>query len=141
MSTAAGTNGRDGWAIALGIGALGNLANGGWMLLDPVGWYHTLPGVPGSGPLNEHFVRDVGAVYALMGLALGWGAVRPGLRLPALGAVAAFYVAHALVHVVDTVRGLFPAGQWGIDAIPIYLPAVVLVLAVAALARKPALAS
>ena len=114
------------WTVALGLGALGNLANGAWMLADPVSWYRLVPGVVGSGPLNEHFVRDIGSTFAVLGLAMGWAALRPALRFPMLALVAAFYVLHALVHVLDTVRGLFPAGQWAIDAVPVYLPAVLL---------------
>ena len=116
----------DPWTVALGLGALGNVANGAWMLADPVSWYARIPGVTGSGPLNEHFVRDIGSTFTVLGLAMGWAAVRPALRFPMLALVAAFYVLHALVHVLDTVRGLFPAGQWAIDAVPVYLPALLL---------------
>jgi len=126
----------DGWTIALAIGGIGNLLNGAWMLADPPGWYATIPGVTGSGPLNEHFVRDIGALYALMGMALMWAALRPARRVMLVGVVGAFYVLHALVHVLDTMRGLFPPGQWAIDAVPIYLPALVLVGAVVALVRR-----
>jgi hypothetical protein len=86
--------------------------------------------------LNEHFVRDVGAVYALTGGALVWAALRPARRVLLVGGVAAFYLLHALVHVLDTVRGLFPPGQWLIDAVPIYLPTLALLGAVVALARR-----
>ena len=40
----------DGWTIALGLGALGNIANGLWMLADPRGWFHGIPAaVPDFG--------------------------------------------------------------------------------------------
>ncbi len=127
----------DGWTVALGIGGLGNLANGVWMLADPAGWYAGVPGVPNSGPLNEHFVRDIGSLYSLMGVALLLAAVRPRQRLAAVGAVAAFYTLHALVHVYDTMRGLMPPTQWGIDAAPIYLPTLILLAILWLLARAP----
>jgi hypothetical protein len=127
---------RDSWTIALAIGGIGNVLNGAWMLVDPAGWYATIPGVPGSGPLNEHFVRDVGAMYALMGVALVLAALQPARRVVLVGVVAMFYVLHALVHVLDTTRGLFPPGQWATDAVPIYLPTLVLLGAVIALARR-----
>jgi len=127
---------RDGWTIALAIGGAGNLLNGAWMLADPAGWYAAIPGVTNSGPLNEHFVRDIGAVYALTGIALVWAALRPARRVLLVGAVAAFYVMHALVHVLDTLRGLMQPQQWAIDAVPIYLPTLVLLGAVMALARR-----
>jgi len=126
---------RDGWRIALAIAAASNLVNGGWMLADPVGWYHAIPGVSGSGPLNEHFVRDVGATFTVLGLALARGAAVPAERPLAIGVVAAFYVAHALVHVWDVARGLFPPGQWRLDVLPIHLPAVVMVAALVAVSR------
>src|SRR4029077_17484094 len=66
------------WGAVLGIAGLLNLANAAWMLADPEGWYHGLPaGVPHTGPLNEHFVRDIGAAFTVMGVALLWAAARP----------------------------------------------------------------
>src|SRR5581483_2403752 len=48
--------------LAYTILGLLNVANGVWMLLAPASWYYRLPaGVPDTGPLNPHFVRDVGA--------------------------------------------------------------------------------
>ena len=45
------------WSIVFALSAAGNLANGLWMLASPGHWYINLPGnVPGTGPLNEHFV-------------------------------------------------------------------------------------
>ena len=47
-----------------------NVANGLWMLLAPASWYHGLPAeVPDTGPLNPHFVRDIGAAFATIGAA------------------------------------------------------------------------
>jgi len=132
------TTAPDRWALVFGLAALGNLGIGLWMLADPAGWYHATPGVPGSGPLNEHFVRDVGATFTTLGLALVWGLRRPDLRLPMLALVTCFHAAHALVHVLDTARGLFPAGQWSIDAPLIYLPTALLLLALGMLGRQAA---
>jgi hypothetical protein len=117
----------DTWTVVLGLFALGNLANGIWMLADPVHWYHTLPaGVPDFGPLNEHFVRDIGATFTVLGGVLALAAFLPGWRVPASVTVAGFALLHALVHVVDTVRGLVGSEHWSIDLPGVYLPAVVL---------------
>ena len=63
---------RDRLSLVLGLFALGNLTNGVWMLLSPTHWYHKLPAaVPDFGPLNEHFVRDLGTVFVMMALVLG----------------------------------------------------------------------
>ena len=124
------------WALVFAIGAAGNLAIGLWMLVDPVGWYHSFPGVPGSGPLNEHFVRDIGATFSTLGVALAWGAVRPALRFPLLAVVTLFNTAHAAIHVLDTARGLFPPDQWAIDAGPVYGTTAFLIVLLVLLARQ-----
>ncbi len=124
------------WGLIFAIGAVGNLAIGLWMLVDPAGWYHAFPGVPGSGPLNEHFVRDIGATFSTLGAALAWGARRPAFRFPLLVVVTVFNTAHALIHVLDTVRGLFPPGQWAIDAGPVYGTTGFLIVLLGLLARS-----
>lgn len=127
----------DGWTVVLGLFALGNVANGLWMLADPVHWYYTLPaGVPDFGPLNEHFVRDVGCAFTVLGAVLGVAAVWPSWRLPALVAVTGFTVLHAAVHVLDTARGLVGAEHWMIDLPGVYAPAVVLLALTGWVARS-----
>lgn len=127
----------DGWAIVVGLFGMGNLLNGLWMLASPSHWYINLPAnVPGTGPLNEHFVRDIGSIFTLLGLALVISIRRPRLRLSAMVAASAYSVAHALVHVVDTARGLFSVGHWRFDVGPIYLTTIVLVLLTVKLARE-----
>ncbi len=56
-------------ALAIGLGLL-LAANGFLMLADPAQWYAMVPGVPETGPFNPHFVRDIGAVYVVIGVAL-----------------------------------------------------------------------
>ncbi|HVM95040.1 MAG TPA: hypothetical protein VMT89_01570 [Candidatus Acidoferrales bacterium] len=112
----------------MGIFALGNLANGAWMLADPIHWYENLPAaVPDFGPLNEHFVRDIGCTFTLLGVALAVAAYVPRYRVAACGAVTLFYVLHAVVHVGDTLRGLVGPEHWRIDLPGVYIPAIVLV--------------
>jgi hypothetical protein len=83
----------DPWFWTLAVFGIGNLANAGWMLADPAGWYAGLPAaVPDTGPLNTHFVRDIGSAFAVMGAALLLAAARPALRVPMLAAVSLFYV-------------------------------------------------
>lgn len=118
----------DPWRWTLGLFALGNFVNGFWMLADPADWYVRLPAaVPDTGPLNMHFVRDIGSAFTMSGVALLWAAFRPALRVPMLALTAGFYVLHAAVHVCDTLAGRLPAGHWGIDAPGVYVPAAVLV--------------
>ncbi len=128
----------DAWTIVLGLFALGNLANALWMLADPVHWYQNLPaGVPDFGPLNEHFVRDIGCIYFLMGAVLAAGALLVRWRLAACAVTTLFYVLHAAVHVIDTRRGLVGPEHWWIDVPGVYLPAVILVGVTWMVARRP----
>lgn len=118
----------DTWTIVLGFFAFGNLFNALWMLGFPVHWYFNLPaGVPDFGPLNEHFVRDIGCIYFLMGAALALGAFVPRWRVAALAVATLFYVLHAIVHVIDTMRGLVGPEHWAIDMPGIYIPAAILI--------------
>jgi hypothetical protein len=129
----------NGWGIALGLGGVGNLANGVWMLADPAHWYLNLPArVPDFGPLNEHFVRDIGCAFSLIGLLLLAAIARPAWRLPACVVAAAFYGLHALVHVIDTTRGLVGPEHWGIDLPGVYVPAALFALLAVFAARRPA---
>jgi hypothetical protein len=139
QSNAPATRTFDAWTIALGIFAFSNLANGIWMLIDPVHWYYNLPaGVPDFGPLNEHFVRDIGCIFFILGAALALAAYAPRWRVAACALNAAFYVLHALVHVVDTLRGLVGPEHWMIDMSGIYVPALIMVVVTYALARRTA---
>lgn len=126
----------DSWFyVLMGLGVL-NLANGAWMLADPAGWYQNLPAaVPHTGPLNEHFVRDIGAAFVVMGVALAWAALSPPARVPLVAMVALFNVLHAVVHVFDTLHGRLPASHWAIDFPGVYFPALVAVVLTAMLAR------
>lgn len=127
----------DPWTWIFLVSGLGNLANGLWMLADPAHWYATLPAaVPDFGPLNEHFVRDIGSAFAMLGIALLWGAARPGVRLPVLVLVTLFNAFHAVVHVWDTGRGLVGPEHWRIDFPAVYLPTLVLVALTITLARE-----
>jgi hypothetical protein len=57
--------------------ALVYLGNGVHMLVDPSHWYASIPGVTASGPMNVHFIRDIGFIYLLSGAAFAFGVARP----------------------------------------------------------------
>jgi hypothetical protein len=128
---------RDGWTwllLAMGAGAL---INGVWMLVDPELWYTDLPAaVPDFGPLNEHFVRDIGCAFTTAGVALTWAAFVPRFRPPLVATAAVFFVAHALLHVYDTTRGAVDSHHWWLDLPGVYLPALVLGVAAVVLLRR-----
>jgi hypothetical protein len=129
----------DNWTWVFGLFGAGNILNALWMLADPPGWYRDLPAaVPDFGPLNEHFVRDIGAAFMTSGVALLWAAFVPALRVPMLAIASLFYVLHALVHVWDTSRGLVGSEHWMIDLPGVYLPALLLMTLLAVLMRRQA---
>jgi len=78
-------------------------ANGVYMFVDPPGWYAAVPGVPDTGPLNLHFVRDIGIAYFTAGAALAWSELGAGWRASALAAL--FLGGHALLHAGETIMG------------------------------------
>src|ERR1051325_10623969 len=107
------------------VGVL-NLANGLWMLLAPGHWYLHLPaGVPDTGPLNEHFVRDIGAAFTTFGLGFCWVAARPSRRFVVAALAASFFGLHAVVHVADLFTGRLHHGHWLIDLPGVFVPALI----------------
>jgi hypothetical protein len=87
-----------------GILAVFNVVNGLVMLFAGSIWWAHVPGARETGPFNPHFVQDVGAAFAVSGLALGVRAWRPRYW-PAAVAGAGFLAAHALIHVAMIARG------------------------------------
>src|SRR5262249_3945730 len=109
--------------IAIALGLL-LAANGLLMLFDPASWYAIVPGVPETGPLNPHFVRDIGAAYLVAGVAIAALALdaRAG---PAALAGALFLTLHALVHVADTLIGRTHADHVLAELAGVYAPAAI----------------
>ncbi len=113
----------------LGILAVGNLLNGAWMLIAPSHWYYHLPAaVPDSGPLNVHFVRDIGSAYFACGVALALAVILPSARLALLLTVTTFYGFHALVHLFDIAKGHLPISHVYIDIPGVFIPVLILIL-------------
>src|SRR6202158_6565228 len=108
------------------IGLL-NLANGTWMLLAPGNWYLHLPAdVPDTGPLNVHFVRDIGAAFWTIGLAFCVAAPHAERGRGGVIAAAVFFGLHAFIHIADMVSGRLHYGHWLIDFPGVFLPAILL---------------
>ncbi len=81
-------------------------ANGAAMLLAPAAWYQAVPGVVFTGPLNHHFVRDIGCAYLVSAAGLACRIRRPRQGAGAALAGAAFLLLHAGVHLGETLAGL-----------------------------------
>jgi hypothetical protein len=120
------------WLLGLPLGA-----NGVWMLMRPETWYYAIPGVTGTGPLNLHFIRDIGCAYLVVAAGLLWMASRPREAWPAALAGGAFLALHAFVHLWDTVAGRESSRQLLVDLPAVVLP-VFLVLGLVWFARRDA---
>ena len=77
-------------ALAVLLGVLG-IANGIFMLVAPGDWYLAVPGVTDTGPFNQHFVRDIGLIFLLLGGAFLLGAAQPHMRVVLWTAATACY--------------------------------------------------
>jgi len=108
--------------------AIALAGNGVVMLWDPAGWYGLVPGVPETGPLNPHFVRDIGCAYTVTGVALACFAIDARARAAAL-AGGAFLALHALVHAADLIGGREPWGSAIPDLVTVVAPAVIVLWA------------
>lgn len=105
-----------------------SIGNGIWMLVSASTWYDHIPaGIHDTGPLNSHFVHDIGWVYFIMGLALLWCARKLNSCLAIYLVVLLFNIGHALIHVVEISLGLLPPSHWYIDFPLIFLPTLILV--------------
>jgi hypothetical protein len=119
-------------AVVLGVAAI---FNGVYMLIAPESWYFAVPGVTTTGPFNQHFVRDIGLIFLLLGGAFLIGAAQPHLRVPLWGAAAIWLSGHALFHFWEVAVGICSA-----DVIPRDFPAVTLPAIIALLLTAWAIA-
>lgn len=114
------------------------MANGLWMILGPAGWYATVPGPSGTGPLNAHFVRDIGAAYATAGGALAWSGFAGAAAAALAASGGGFLGLHALIHIGERLAGLHRGlHDIGPELALVWLPPLV-VLALAWRLRGPA---
>ncbi|MEG3146474.1 hypothetical protein U1839_17615 [Sphingomonas sp. RT2P30] len=108
-------------ALLLGLFLLGN---GLVMLVDPQRWYVAVPGVTRTGPFNQHFLRDIGLVYVMIGAGFLAGVRLPRER-PLLWAAATLWLAgHALFHVWEVAVGICGSAALWIDFPGVTAPAL-----------------
>ena len=107
---------------------LGGIVNGVMMLAEPMNWYFAVPGVTGTGPFNQHFIRDIGLIYLLTGVALLVGLVRPMARTWLWGAAAAWLSGHALFHFWEVATGICSPNALARDFAGVTLPAIITLL-------------
>lgn len=86
-----------------------HIANGAIMLVAPGLWYMMIPGVIDTGPLNQHFIYDIGMAFVASGAMLVLGA-RAGRGAAALACAGATWPAlHAIIHIEGWVTMGFPS--------------------------------
>lgn len=113
--------------LVLLLFGLGNLANALWMLSAPASWYLNVPAsVPDFGPLNEHFVRDLGAMFLVAGTLLLYSAFQESWRKSGVALNLGWYAVHCFIHVYDTLRGAVQPVHFLIDLPLVYVPTVLL---------------
>jgi len=111
-----------GIAILLGVAML---ANGIFMLAAPADWYLAVPGVTATGPFNQHFLRDIGLIFLLLGGAFLFGAALPQSRV-LLWAAASFWLGgHALFHLWEVAVGICSPSVIPRDFPAVTLPAII----------------
>jgi len=119
--------------VLLWLLGAGNLVNGLWMLFSAASWYQRI--ASDTGPLNLHFVRDIGAAFLAAGAALIWAALDPRARGPLVAVAGVFMGLHAATHLAELLER---SGPTLIELFGVHLPsALVLVLAAVSL-RRPA---
>ncbi|TGX56293.1 hypothetical protein E5A73_00980 [Sphingomonas gei] len=109
-------------AVILGLGAL---ANGGFMLVSPTGWYFAVPGVTTTGPFNQHFIRDIGIIFLFLGAAFLIGAARPEFRVVLWSAASLWLCCHALFHFWEVAVGICGSPALLRDFPAVTLPALI----------------
>ncbi len=106
-------------------------ANGLFMLVAPLAWYHFVPGVTHTGPFNQHFIRDIGLIQMLLGAAFGIGMIRPEPRIWLWAAATLWLIAHAAFHLWEVAVGIHSPSVIVRDFPAVTLPALIGVAATA----------
>lgn len=121
-------NNRTALAIVLLMVAFNGLflsANGLFMLIAPLTWYRLVPGVTDTGFFNQHFVRDIGIIQLLLGVAFIIGMLRPERRIGLWSAATLWLCAHALFHFWEIAAGICAPSVIPRDFPAVTLPALI----------------
>lgn len=109
------------------LGAI-SVGNGAWMILSASTWFNKMPiSAEDTGPLNTHFVHDVGLVYLLVGIGAFWCAYKLKKCIEVHLGITLFMGGHAIIHLVETILGDLPLNHFLIDFPLVTLPAMILI--------------
>ena len=112
-----------GIAIAFLLG-LATLSNGVFMTIAPEPWYWAVPGVPDRGPFNQHFVRDIGFIYLLIGAAFFYGALYTRYQFQLWLIPTGWLTLHAIFHIWEVIVGICGPESLLEDFAGVTLPAI-----------------
>ncbi|MBO9696439.1 MAG: hypothetical protein J7499_09585 [Sphingopyxis sp.] len=119
------------------IAAITTIANGVFMLVQPLDWYVFVPTVVTTGPPNAHFIRDIGLAYLGSGLILLYAAANPVRRWRAAVVGGLWLTLHGLLHIYEVAAGICgPATFWADAPAVIGQPALVIVALAIVYARR-----
>jgi len=115
------------WKLAGPASLLGVflLANGIYMLVAPESWYWTVTGVADRGAFNQHFIRDIGIVYALTSVGLIIGGFSPGQRFAYWLPPFLWLGGHALFHIWEVIVGVCGPEALIEDFVGVTMPAII----------------
>src|SRR5438093_438942 len=111
-----------GIAVLLGVAMI---ANGIFMPVAPADWYLAVPGVTSTGPFNQHFVRDIGLIFLLLGGAFLIGAAMPRLRVLLWATPSLWLFGHAMFHFWEVAAGICSPSVIPRDFPGVTLPAII----------------
>jgi hypothetical protein len=111
--------------VMVALNSLFLFGNGLFMLIVPSAWYAFVPGVPHTGPFNQHFVRDIGIIQMFLGLAFGIGMIRAASRLELWTAATSWLIAHAGLHLWEVAVGICSPSAIARDFPAVTLPALI----------------
>ena len=110
--------------------ALFAVANGVFMLADPLVWYGTLETVQTTGPANRHFIGDIGLAYIVSGAVLLFASANLALRWGAALIGVSWLAAHGAFHVYEVTTGICGPDVFWQDAPGVLGPPLLVLLAV-----------
>ena len=114
------------------------LLTGLYLIVLPLTFYETAPGVVDTGPYNMHFVRDVGFAFTVSALGIAYGMRRANKPLVVFGS--AWLALHGLFHLILwLIHDNRLATTALVDLVLVVVPAIVVTyLAVMFEPREPA---
>ncbi|MDO6427330.1 hypothetical protein Q4489_09915 [Thalassotalea sp. 1_MG-2023] len=98
------------------------------MTFYPETWYWLIPGVPERGSFNQHFVRDIGIIYQLIGIAFIYGALFKKNSVDLWLIPTLWLVGHAVFHIWEIFVGICNPEAFIEDFAGVTLPALVAIM-------------